>query len=94
MWDLIVSVPDHCLSFYTTFYEKTLNHKSKPSTSTSSAFNSKYPHLSGNLAKKKKKKKKSKKQKKTKQKKQKKKQQHCIQSLFCFVLFPNITSIF
>ena len=36
MWGLIVSVPDHCLSFYITFYEKTLNHKSKPSTSTSS----------------------------------------------------------
>ena len=36
MWNLIVSVPDHCLSFYITFYEKTLNHKSKPSTNTSS----------------------------------------------------------
>ena len=37
MWDLIVSVPDRCLSFYIIFYEKTLNHKSNPSTTTSSA---------------------------------------------------------
>ena len=37
MWDLIVSVPDHWLSFNITFYEITLKHKSKPSTSTSSA---------------------------------------------------------
>ena len=70
-----------------TFYEKTLNHKSKPCTSyifgitgTSHLFlfNSKYPHISGNLAPKKKKKKK------------KKNTLHFV--LFLFI--SNITSIF
>ena len=58
---------------------KTLNHKSKPSTSTSSAlpayhiyFFSKYPHLSGNLSQK---------------KKQRKNTLHSIAFLFCFNLF-------
>ena len=73
MWDLIVSVPHRCLSFYITFYEKTLNQKSNPSTSTSSAlpahriffsFQLKISTPFRKLSKKKKKKKKKKRKKK------------------------------
>ena len=59
------------------FYEKALNHKSKPRTSKSSAlpvhriyFNSKYPRLSE--------------KKKKKKKKKKKNSMHSVAFLFCF----------